>query len=309
MKTKSKKIITILAAVLCVVMAVGMTAAFTACGIGGEKDILVISREDSSGTRDAFDSLVAKDGIKLKDSEMTQSVEILSKTGDVITKVSAVESAIGYISLGSMSDTVKALSVGGVAATADNVKTDTYKLWRPFVIMTNKAKTEAGELTAAAKDFLGYLKSTTAQTIVSADYVTVTAAEAYAAPAEAVSGSVVIRGSTSVEPLMGKLIADYQAKGGSKVTGVTFDMQCQGSSYGISAAKEDTANGNVIGLSSSAIKSADSASLSHFDVAQDAIAVIVNKANTVSDIAVSRLYDIYTGTVTKFSELSADAAA
>jgi phosphate transport system substrate-binding protein len=302
MQTKrkiSKVIFIVLAAALTMIMCVGLAA----CNVGGEKDILVVSREDGSGTRDAFDSLIQNDeGLTLKKSEMTSSAEILSKTGDVMIKVASVKSAIGYISLGSLDDSVKALKIDGVTPSAQTVKNDTYKLWRPFVIMTNKAKTEGDSLTAATKDFMLYLASSDAQVVASDSYVSVDSVEDYSAPFAELSGTVIIRGSTSVEPLMNKLIADYLKIGGGKVSKINFDMQCQGSSYGLSAVKADT-TGNVIGLSSTAVKTADESEIAHFDVALDAIAIIVNKENSLEKISIADLYKIYTGSVSKFSEL------
>jgi phosphate transport system substrate-binding protein len=288
---------------LFIVLAVVICFSLSACNIGGEKDILVVSREDGSGTRDAFDSLIQDDaGITLKKSTMTSAAEILSKTGDVMIKVASVKSAIGYISLGSLDDSVKALKIDGVAPSAETVKNDTYKLWRPFVIMTNKAKTDDNSLTAATKDFMLYLASSEAQAVVAGSYVSVDSLAQYSAPDELLSGTVIIRGSTSVEPLLNKLIADYLEIGGGKVSGITFDLQCQGSSYGLSAVKADS-TGNVIGLSSTAVKAADEGEISHFDVALDAIAVIVNKDNSIENITVADLFKIYTGAVAKYSEL------
>lgn len=213
----------IIMVVLCVCTLIGTVAVGLAgCKKGGdaEKDILVISREDGSGTRDAFDSLIKKDGASLaKDAEgkkyttspFVKTVEMLSKTGDVKTKVSVTKTAIGYISLGSLDNTVKALTINGVVANSENVLNGTYLLKRPFVIVTSNSTT----LTAATDDFIKYLKSTQAQTIVKAQkYVEQASTTTYAAPATAVTGTIYIKGSTSVDPLMDKLIAGYKTAGG-----------------------------------------------------------------------------------------------
>ncbi|MDD4832491.1 MAG: substrate-binding domain-containing protein [Clostridia bacterium] len=299
-----KKFIKIMVIVLALVIS---ASAFAACA--EEKNILVISREDGSGTRDAFDGLVkSSDGATLKkdaagnsysESPFVETALFLSKTGDVITKVSQTKTAIGYISLGSLNDTVKALTVEGVEATAANVTNGSYKLWRPFVIVTSKSVS----LTAAAADFILYLQSTQAQTIVAENkYVNDTATASYTAPVQAITGVIVVRGSTSVDPLMAELIADYLSIGGAKVSGIDFQVDAQGSSHGIAAAKEDT-TGNVIGMSSSAIKSADAEVLNQFDIAKDAVAIVVNNANSISNITLQQLFDIYTGEITKFSQL------
>ena len=300
-----KKFIKMLAIVLCLATVGAVTVSMSACG--EEKNILVCSREDGSGTRDAFDSLIVNaENKKLKDSELVSSVEKYNTTGDITTKVAATKTAIGYVSLGSLSEEVKAIKVGGVEASAANVINDTYKLWRPFVIMTNKAMTDAGTLTGATKDFLLYLQSSQAQSVVSAQkYIqkTSSAHPSYVPPADVLSGQVRITGSTSVDPLMRKLIENYRSVGGAKVSAVDFSIDCQGSSYGIADAKSDT-SGNTIGLNSSAVKSADASSLSYFDVALDAVAVVVHKSNTIENITINQLYDIYTGEVTRFSQLT-----
>lgn len=297
-------------AIICIMLvAVFAAVGLTACN-GGEKDILVISREDGSGTRDAFDGLIKNDagatlkkdanGNEYETSPLVKSVEILSKTGDVITKVSSTKTAIGYISLGSLNDTVKAISVNGVSASSETVLDGTYALKRPFVIVTSNSTA----LTAATADFMRYLSSSNAQEIVVGQgYVEQASSTAYTAPEGAVSGTIVIKGSTSVDPLMDKLIADYRDIGGGKVGGVVFEKDAQGSSYGTSAAKNDTV-GNVIGMSSSKIKDADAPLLNQFTVALDAVAIIVNKNNSVNNVTVSQLFDIYTGTITKYSQLA-----
>ena len=218
--------------------------------------------------------------------------------------VSSTEPGIGYVSLGPVDDSVKVLKVEGVEATAENVLSGDYKMQRPFVIMTNKAMGE--NLTAATRDFLAFLRSTQAQDVVEEEgYVRQDeGATEYTAPASAVSGTVSISGSTSVDPLMDKLIGKYKEIGGASVAGVEISKNCQGTSHGISAVKADK-TGNVIGLGSSAVKEADEAEIAHFEIALDAIAVIVNPENALEDITIAQLFDIYTGKTVKFSALSA----
>lgn len=297
-----KKLITIIAMTLCLVMGFTM---FTACS--GEKEILVVARTSGSGTRDAFDSLVKNaDGDSLakkadgtsRDAVISTAI-FLGETGLVMEKVASVKNSIGYISLGSVNNTIKAIKVDGVEATAANVLNNTYKLQRPFVIMTNKTAT----LTSATADFMSYLGSKQAQSVVTANkYVEQTSNYDYAAPSETLGGTIVIKGSSSVDPLMDKLIADYKTKGGSKVSEIVFEKDAPSSSVGIAAAKADT-TGNVIGMSSSAMKAADATVLNHFNLALDAVAVIVNNSNTMNNITIAQLYDIYTGSVKKFTDL------
>ncbi|MDR0696292.1 MAG: substrate-binding domain-containing protein [Christensenellaceae bacterium] len=303
-----KKLLSIIAMCLCLCLFITV---FAGCNNQEEKDILVISREAGSGTRDAFDGLIKNsagdslakksDGSAYESSVFVSSILMQSGTSQVITKVASVANAIGYISLGSVDDTIKAISVNGVAPSSATVLDGTYALKRPFVIMTKKDNT----LTDATSDFLTYLKSKEAQSLVDSNkYVKQenSSQTNYVAPSDALTGTVILKGSTSVEPLMQKLIADYQAKGGSKVSGITFDLDAQGSSAGISATKGDTA-GNVIGMSSSSLKEADSSALTHFDIALDAVAIIVNKDNNISNLTIAQIFDIYTGAITKFSKI------
>lgn len=297
MKT-SKKVIFVMIALV-----IALTAVLAACG--GEKDIAVIARTSGSGTRDAFESIVkSEDGTALKDAGLMKGAIEQDKTSTVISLVSSTETGIGYVSLGSVDDSVKVLKVEGVEATAENVLSGDYKMQRPFVIMTSKAMGE--NLTAATKDFLAFLRSTQAQDVVEEEgYVRQDeGATEYTAPASAVSGTVNISGSTSVDPLMDKLIGKYKEIGGASVAGVEISKNCQGTSHGIAAVKADK-TGNVIGLGSSAVKEADEAEIAHFEIALDAIAVIVNPENTLEDITIAQLFDIYTGKTVKFSALAA----
>ena len=299
MKT-SKKVILVMIALI-----VALTAILAACG--GEKDIAVIARTSGSGTRDAFEAIVkSEDGTSLKDAGLLKGALEQDKTSTVISLVASTETGIGYVSLGSVDDTVKVLKVEGVEATSANVLSGDYKMQRPFVIMTNKAITEAGELTAATQDFLKFLRSAQAQEIVEEEgYVKQEeGATEYSAPAAALNGSISISGSTSVDPLMDKLIGKYKEIGGANVADIEISKNCQGTSHGISAVKADK-TGNAIGLGSSAVKATDEGEISHFEIALDAIAVIVNPSNTLEDITIAQLFGIYTGSITKFSALSA----
>ena len=288
------------------------TFMFAACG---EKNISVITRESGSGTRSAFEELVSKDGVTLKKAELVSGISEQSSTSAVISQVASIPTAIGFVSLGSVDSSVKVLTLGGVAANSANVISGDYKLARPFVVAWNDAFGENGEsLTALTKDFVSYLKSADAQEIIVEEgYVTVDANDSFAAFQTSLTGTVsagdkvVIRGSTSMDELMDKLEADYISIVGSAhgVAAANFDKQCEGSSAGMTAAKNDTTTGNVIGMSSSELSDADAAELEQFTVARDAIAVIVNKDNDqISNITIEQLFDIYTGAITKFSQLA-----
>lgn len=299
MKTSRKVILAI------IVLVVALTAVLAACG--GEKDIAVIARTSGSGTRDAFESIVkSEDGTSLKDAGLMKGAIEQDKTSTVISLVASTKTGIGYVSLGSVDESVKVLDVEGVKATAENVLNGSYKMQRPFVIMTNKALSEADGLTAATKDFIAFLKSSQAQEIVGEEgYVRQDeGATEYSAPTAALTGTINISGSTSVDPLVDKLIGEYKEIGGAAVANVEISKNCQGTSHGISAVKADEV-GNVIGLGSSAVKAADEAQISHFEIALDAIAVIVNPENELENIGIAQLFGIYTGSITKFSALSA----
>lgn len=289
----------IIAVVSIVIVCVIGVFAFTACGNNEEKNINVIARDSTSGTREAFESLIKNtDGTKLE-GNMTATAEELEATSAVIAKVQSNKTAIGYISLGSLDSTVKAVRVDGVEATVVNVQNGTYTLYRPFVIVTNKTITDAGNLTAATKDFLKYLKSAAASEIAADKGFVPNTDNNAAFTSDLSGGTVILRGSTSVEKVMTVLMDSYKKLNPN----VTFDINCQGSGAGRTAAKEDTA-GNVIGMSSSAIKAEDEGYFVQFNLAQDAVAVIVNVSNNIDNLTTKNIYDIYTGAVTKFSEIA-----
>ena len=278
-------VVAIMAAVACVSM--------LACN--QEKDILVVTREASSGTREAFDKYVG-----IAASDVVSTAEEYSSTGNVREKVASTATAIGYISLASVDDSVKKLTVEGVEATYDNVRNGSYKISRPFMLLTGNGV----ELQPAAQDFFNYCMSKTAEAAINAEKGITTSDFAerkeYAVPEAALSGTVVVKGSTSMEDMIKKLIAEYQKLGGDKVSGITFTTDFPGSGGGRTAAKEDTV-GNVIGLASSA--HADSGYTEH-TLCLDAVAVIVNKDNNdISDVDKDSLKAIYTGVVTKYSKI------
>lgn len=283
-----------LAAIVAAALSAITVFAFTGCA-NGSKNILVVCREAASGTREAFDKYVG-----LTADELTSDKEEYSSTGNVREKVANTKTAIGYISLASVDDSVKALKVEGVEATEENVREGKYKIQRPFLLLTNKSVT----LTTAAKDFFDYAISKTAEAaiikekgITTADFDT---RKDYVVPADAISGTVILKGSTSMEDMIKYLVAEYKKLGGDKVSAVQFTFDFPGSSGGRTAAKEDT-TGNVIGLASSA--KADAA-YTETTLCLDAVAVIVNKNNDkISDVNAQTLKDIYTGKIKKFEDI------
>lgn len=297
---------------LITVLIISIVALSILCSCGGkhsEKDILVVARDASSGTRLAFENTVQNSsGIALAQggsdgkSGLLSTADLQNSTGNVRTKIASNINAIGYISLSSINDSIKALKIDGVEATAANVTSGNYKIFRPFVLMVKRD----AMLTAATADFFRYLQSSSAQNIIENEgfvrYDNAQDSAPYSAPTTPLSGKVIVVGSSSVAPSMDKLIADYYVKGGNNVKDVTIEKQGGGSSVGINAAKSDTV-GNIIGMSSSAIKQTDAAALTYFSVAIDALAVIVHKDNTLDNISLNQLFDIYSGTVKKFSQL------
>lgn len=255
------------------------------------KTISVVTREEGSGTRDAFTELtgvLVKDGDNKTDNTTTSAVTINS-TEAVITNVKDNEAAIGYISLGSLNDTVKALKIGGVEATADNVKSGDYAVSRPFNIAYK------GELSDVAQDFVDYIMSSDGQKIVSDNgYVTVSENAAYSGKKP--SGKISVAGSSSVSPVMEKLAEAYQQVN----TNAKVEIQTSDSSAGMQSAMGGTCD---IGMASRDLKDEEKSALKVETIAKDGIAVIVNNANTCDDLTLDQVKSIYTGETTVWSDI------
>lgn len=255
------------------------------------KTISVVTREEGSGTRDAFTELtgvLVKDGNNKTDNTTTSAVTINS-TEAVITNVKDNDAAIGYISLGSLNDTVKALKIGGVEATADNVKSGDYAVSRPFNIAYK------GELSDVAQDFVDYIMSSDGQKIVSDNgYVTVSENAAYSGKKP--SGKISVAGSSSVSPVMEKLAEAYQKVN----TNAKVEIQTSDSSAGMQSAMGGTCD---IGMASRDLKDEEKSALKVETIAKDGIAVIVNNANTCDDLTLDQVKSIYTGETTVWSDI------
>ena len=254
------------------------------------KTISVVTREEGSGTRDAFTELtgvLVKDGDNKTDNTTTSAVTINS-TEAVITNVKDNEAAIGYISLGSLNDTVKALKIGG-EATADNVKSGDYAVSRPFNIAYKS------ELSDVAQDFVDYIMSSDGQKIVSDNgYVTVSENAAYSGKKP--SGKISVAGSSSVSPVMEKLAEAYQKVN----TNAKVEIQTSDSSAGMQSAMGGTCD---IGMASRDLKDEEKSALKVETIAKDGIAVIVNNANTCDDLTLDQVKSIYTGETTVWSDI------
>lgn len=256
--------------------------------------IAVISREDGSGTRGAFTEitgLVEKNGDQEVDNT-TASATVQNSTNGVMTTVAGNPSAIGYISLGSLNDTVKALTLEGVEPTAENILSGDYKLARPFLLVT-KGEPKEGSLEA---DFIKFALSKDGQAIAEQEgYVKKEKAEDYK-PGN-VSGEITVAGSTSVTPLMEKLVEAYKKVN----SGANIQIQSNGSSAGITAAAEGTAQ---IGMSSRELKDEEKTNVQGIVLAQDGIAVIVNKENPAKDITMEQIKNIFNGSMAAWGDLA-----
>lgn len=270
-------------------------------GDGGEGDgaagavpsgeVSVYSREDGSGTRGAFVELM---GIEEKDASgekvdmTTTSAAITNSTSVMMTSVAGDENGIGYISLGSLNDTVKALKIDGAEATAANVKSGDYQVARPFNIVTKDG------LSDVAQDFIDFIMSSDGQKIVEEEGYISVAESAAAYTGSDQSGKIVIAGSSSVTPVMEKLAEAYKAIN----SGVTIEVQQSDSTTGVNMATEGTCD---IGMASRELKDSESA-VTGTVIAQDGIAVIVNKDSSIKGLTSDQIKSIYTGEITTWEE-------
>ena len=264
-----------------------------ASGVSGA--ITVISREDGSGTRGAFVELTGveeKNDAGEKVDNTTAEAEIANKTDVVLTSVAGNESAIGYVSLGALNETVKAVQVDGVEATVENVKSGDYTLSRPFNIATK------GEPTGVAKDFINFIMSAEGQAIVEEEgYIKIDDAAA-AFTSDGSSGQIAVGGSSSVSAVMEKLIEAYKALNPN----AQIELQTSDSTSGMTGAIDGTF---AIGMASRELKDEETAELTGTAIALDGIAVVVNPANTVEDLTMDQIKGIYTGEITDWSEVAA----
>lgn len=289
---RTKKLVTLLTVLVMLV------SCFTGCGnknagFDAENDITVVSREDGSGTRGAFIELFgieekASDGTKT--DKTTKEAVIANKTDVMLTNVAGDEYAIGYVSLGSLSDKVKALKIDGAEATTENVKNGSYKVSRPFNIATK------GEVSEVAQDFINYILSADGQKIVSDSYISVNdSAEPFSGTNP--SGKIVIAGSSSVSPVMEKLKEAYLAVNPN----AKIEIQTNDSTAGITATIDGTCD---IGMASRELKDSEvSAGLTSTAIALDGIAVIVNTANPVNELSSEQIKSVFTGETASWSEV------
>lgn len=258
-----------------------------------DEDISVYSREDGSGTRGAFIELFGveeKDANGEKIDNTTEDATITNNTSVMMTGVAGDDYAIGYVSLGSLNDTVKALKIDGVEPTVENIKSDSYKVYRPFNIATKS------EVSEAAQDFIDYILSSEGQQIVSDEgYITIDDAAPAFAGGKA-SGSVTVAGSSSVSPVMEKLAEAYMKLNGN----VKIEIQTSDSTTGMTSAIDGVCD---IGMASRELKDTEAKKLTATVIAQDGIAVVVNNNNPIDNLTKDQVKSIYVGETTSWSEV------
>lgn len=257
-------------------------------------DVTIVSREDGSGTRGAFIELFGieekqDDGTKV--DMTTTDAQITNNTSVMLTTVADNEYAIGYVSLGSLNDSVKALKIDGVEATAENIENGSYKVSRPFNIAVKKDLNNK-----VAKDFMSFIMSTEGQKVVADEkYIAVADVKDYAGTKP--SGSCVVGGSSSVSPLMEKLIEAYKAVNPN----ASIELQTSDSTTGMTSTIEGSYD---IGMASRELKDEEAAELEPTVIATDGIAVVVNNANPLDELSADQVKDIYVGNVSTWDEIT-----
>lgn len=257
-------------------------------------DVTIVSREDGSGTRGAFIELFGieekqDDGTKV--DMTTTDAQITNNTSVMLTTVADNEYAIGYVSLGSLNDSVKALKIDGAEATAENIENGSYKVSRPFNIAVKKDLNNK-----VAKDFMSFIMSTEGQKVVADEkYIAVADVKDYAGTKP--SGSCVVGGSSSVSPLMEKLIEAYKAVNPN----ASIELQTSDSTTGMTSTIEGSYD---IGMASRELKEEEAAELEPIVIATDGIAVVVNNANPLDELSADQVKDIYVGNVSTWDEIT-----
>ena len=287
----------VLAMLACGVLTAGL---LTGCG-GSSSDtagaddaeITVVSREDGSGTRGAFVELfgVQDEDDKGEKTDMTtEDATITSSTEVVMTTVAGNKNAIGYCSLGSLNDTVKAVKIDGVEATVDNINNGKYAISRPFNIATNGTPSEV------TQDFINYILSEDGQKIVEENGY-IKASDAGAFKSSGAKGKIVVAGSSSVSPVMEKLMEAYKKVN----TGAAVELQESDSTTGMKNAIAKTCD---IGMASRDLKDSEtSAGLKATVIAKDGITVVVNKENSIDNLTKDQVNNIYRGKITTWGEV------
>lgn len=256
------------------------------------KEINVCSREDGSGTRGAFIELFGveqKNDAGEKVDYTTDDAAITQSTGVMMTTVSQDEYAIGYISLGSLDNSVKSVDIDGVEATVENIKSGNYKIARPFNIATKD------DISDVAKDFITFIMSADGQAVIADNGYISSEGEAYESTKQ--SGKITVAGSSSVTPVMEKLKEAYEAINPD----VTVEINQSDSTTGMNSAMEGICD---IGMASRELKDSELAGgLTPTVIAMDGITVIVSNDNPVENLTSEQVKNVYTGDITTWDSL------
>lgn len=261
-------------------------------GFDATRDISVVSREDGSGTRGAFIELFGieeKRADGTKTDHTTKEATIANKTDVMLANVAGDKYAIGYVSLGSLNDSVKAVKIDNVEPTAENVKNGSYKIARPFIIATDGTESEL------AKDFIHYILSRDGQAVVAESYIAIDdTTPPYSGTKPA--GKIVVAGSSSVTPIMEKLKEAYLEINNN----AQIEIQMSDSTSGMKAVMDGTCD---IGMASRSLKDSEKEKLTGIEIAMDGIAVIVNPENSIDNLTDMQVKEIFTGLATKWSDV------
>lgn len=278
--------------ILGAILATSICSIYAAPKFKSKKSITVLSREDGSGTRGAFIELF---GIEKKDTSgkkvdyTTDEAAITNSTAVMLASVAGDNYAIGYVSLGSLNDSVKAVKIDGADATISNINNGSYKISRPFNIAVKEG------LTPVAQDFVNFILSDKGQKVIAANKYIQVAAKSYIS--SKASGKIVVAGSSSVSPVMEKLIEAYK----SENPNAKIELQTSDSTTGIT----NTINGTCdIGMASRSLKDSEkSKGVQEVTIAIDGIAVIVNKLNPTKNLSKAQVEQIFTGKTLKWNEV------
>ena len=278
--------------ILGAILATSICSVYAAPKFNSKKSITVLSREDGSGTRGAFIELF---GIEKKDANgkkvdyTTDEAAITNSTAVMLTSVAGDNYAIGYVSLGSLNDSVKAVKIDGAVATVSNINNGSYKISRPFNIAVKQG------LTPVAQDFVNFILSDKGQKVIAANKYIQVAAKSYIS--SKASGKIVVSGSSSVSPVMEKLIEAYK----SENPNAKIELQTSDSTTGVTNAINGTCD---IGMASRSLKDSEkSKGVQEVTIAIDGIAVIVNKLNPTENLSKAQVEQIFTGKTLKWNEV------
>ncbi len=260
----------------------------------GKKSVVLISREEGSGTRGAFVELF---GIEMKNAEgkkvdfTSEEADITNSTEVMLTSIAGNKYAIGYVSLGSLNKTVKALKIEGVSPSVSTIKNGTYKISRPFNIVTKQTG-----LSENASDFIRFILSSDGQAIVEANgYISATQNPAYIATGK--KGKITVAGSSSVTPVMEKLAEAYEKLNPE----IKIEVQMSDSTTGVNSALNGVCE---IGMASRELKDSEKAKGAlQTKIAIDGIAVIINKENPTESASIQSVKDLYIGTISKWGDV------